>query len=107
MKKVFVLIFSLIILSILSGLSFASVPDTISMYAKNGNVEFNHLKHSKTIECSSCHHVGDQVKCSKCHGVNANAPNAKKAMHKNCKGCHKSLKQGPTKCKECHVKQRI
>jgi hypothetical protein len=76
--------------------------------AKMGVVTFDHAAHqglAKT-ECKTCHHTGGYEKCDSCHGAKADGAKLKykDAIHKNCKGCHKEKKKGPTKCKECHVK---
>ena len=72
---------------------------------KMGAITFSHAKHAeKVADCTACHHKGvDAGTCSSCHGVDSAAPQAKKAFHDQCKGCHKD-QGGPTKCKECHVK---
>ncbi len=46
--------------------------------------------------------------CTECHN-GTDAPALKKALHKNCKDCHKDMKKkkektGPTKCSGCHKK---
>ncbi|PLX94841.1 MAG: cytochrome C [Desulfuromonas sp.] len=77
--------------------AFATVAyasDTVVMEAKNGNVTFNHKNHSASMECKVCHGEGTPSKIDI----------DKKAAHALCKDCHKTKKQGPTKCKECHVK---
>lgn len=97
---------------------------------KKALVHFNHKKHNVDygVACSDCHHVykdgkntwkeGDAVqKCDACHSE-AKAPKGDKsskmekikkyhynAIHENCKGCHKEMKKGPTKCSECHPKK--
>jgi len=80
-------------------------PAEIKMSAKMGDITFTHAQHQSRIsECTECHHKGLEIpKCNGCHGVDASAPDAKKAFHDQCKGCHKES-GGPTKCKECHVK---
>lgn len=75
--------------------------------AKTGVVTFDHAKHQVDVpDCAACHHTGGFEKCSSCHAKAADGKKLayKKAMHDNCKGCHKEMKKGPTKCKECHVK---
>ncbi|UCG38948.1 MAG: cytochrome c3 family protein [bacterium] len=70
-------------------------------------VNFDHAKHSGTIDCFKCHHgakAKEEIKsCFDCHGKDASAPTVKDAFHKLCRDCHKEQGQGPTKCKECHV----
>lgn len=82
-------------------------PATIKLDAKMGAVTFNHAAHqSRVPDCKTCHHNGvDAGKCTTCHKKKkGDAPSAKSAFHKTCKGCHKKMKKGPTKCKQCHVK---
>ncbi|AEH45118.1 Cytochrome c, class III, conserved region [Thermodesulfatator indicus DSM 15286] len=126
MKKVWVGILGLIV-----GLAFYGYaisgdngPEVITFEGgKKGTVTFHHLKHQKDygIKCGECHHGKDHSpykegmkiqKCSECHNkdmANKKLNSVKKAMHKNCKGCHKQVKDkhpnAPTKCKECHIKK--
>jgi len=82
-------------------------PASIKMdKAKTGVVTFDHAKHQGLTECKTCHHTGGFEKCDSCHGAKDDGKKIKykNAMHNNCKGCHKEMKKGPTKCKECHVK---
>ena len=50
------------------------------------------------------------AKCGTCHPKKAEGPDDKRvtykrAMHKQCKDCHKESKKGPyKKCSECHIK---
>ena len=86
-------------------------PAEIKM-TKKGTITFNHAKHQESATCDECHkqtanHPEGTAKCSSCHrktDSKADKKAYKKAMHKNCIDCHKAKKQGPTKCKECHVK---
>jgi cytochrome c553 len=75
--------------------SAAFAADTVVMKAKNGDVTFNHKKHS-----------ADPASCKSCHGdaKPGKLTLDKEAAHKLCKGCHESKKAGPTKCGECHKK---
>lgn len=95
---------SFLVLSVALALA-ASGPEVITLKAKMGNVTFNHAQHqSKIADCTECHHKGTETpKCTGCHGVIKAAPEAKKAFHEQCKGCHKKS-GGPAKCKECHMK---
>jgi hypothetical protein len=69
-----------------------------------GLVVFNHQAHADMLnDCLVCHHNGEPNKCETCH-TEDHKVNTKTAYHKNCKGCHKKLKQGPTKCSGCHKK---
>ncbi|RNC70666.1 MAG: cytochrome C [Desulfuromonadales bacterium] len=73
----------------------ALAADTMSLPAKNGNVEFNHKKHQQLVgDCKACHEKGP----GKIEGF------GKDWAHKNCKGCHEQKGAGPTKCGECHKK---
>ncbi len=80
-------------------------PEEIKYTPKMGTVTFNHKAHQGRTDCATCHHTGDYAQCKSCHGVDTAAPKAKDAYHKGCKSCHKELKKGPTKCKECHFKE--
>ena len=68
---------------------------TLVLKAKNGDVTFNHTKHS-----------ADPASCKGCHGdaKPGKLTLDKDAAHKLCKGCHEAKKTGPTKCGECHKK---
>lgn len=74
--------------------SAAFAADTVVLKAKNGNVTFDHKKHSASGDCKSCHGEGTPAKLTL----------GKDAAHKLCKGCHETKKAGPTKCGECHKK---
>lgn len=106
MKKSLLLITVTIFIFALTAISFAETtePDKVTYSPKMGTVTFNHQTHQKRTDCSTCHHTEGYTKCKSCHGVDAKAPKAKDAFHKTCKGCHKQMKKGPTKCKECHIK---
>jgi len=71
---------------------------------KKGSAPFSHTLHKKAgiKKCKECHHKGKTSdSCSKCHKGNK----GKKAIHKNCIGCHKKMNKGPKKCKKCHMKK--
>ena len=93
---------------------------------KKGDLVFGHVKHQESATCGDCHHSqdpdGKQIpyvegqkieKCGTCHTAEMAAPalnSSKKALHKNCKGCHKAEankgnKAAPTKCAGCHPKK--
>lgn len=74
--------------------SAAFAADTVVLKAKNGNVTFDHKKHSTTNDCKTCHGEGTPAKLAL----------GKDVAHKLCKGCHETKKAGPTKCGECHKK---
>ncbi|MDT8420020.1 MAG: cytochrome c3 family protein [Desulfuromonadales bacterium] len=81
----------------------APADDVVLKGGKMGAITFSHAKHAAN-DCTTCHHKGVEAgTCTTCHGVDKAAPDAKKAFHDQCKGCHKD-NGGPTKCKECHVK---
>ena len=68
---------------------------------------FDHHGHQGHLKCGDCHHKaaeGETPKaCHSCHHKKkGDAPSIKDAYHKNCKGCHKKAKKGPTKCNACH-----
>jgi hypothetical protein len=74
---------------------------------------FAHKKHADAIKCQECHHTwkeGEKVKkCGECHTKDSKLT-AKNAFHKNCRGCHRTLKKagktaGPTACTKCHPKK--
>ena len=106
MKEIMSLLTVTILVSTLAITVFAATkgPGEIKFTPKMGTVTFNHAAHQGRTDCATCHHTGDYIQCTNCHGVEAKAPKAKTAFHKTCKGCHKKLQQGPTKCKECHIK---
>jgi len=82
-------------------------PASITMdKAKTGVVTFDHAKHQAAADCVACHHTGTYETCGSCHGDADDGAKLKykTAIHNNCKDCHKEMKKGPTKCKECHVK---
>ena len=122
------------LLGILSGLLLATVaiaapankaPATLKIDAaakKKAAVDFGHKMHiDKGVACDKCHHTQKGLKatdktevkkCAACHtkpekkGMPniSSASTKKNAYHKNCIGCHKAEKKGPTKCKQCHKK---
>ncbi|SKA83612.1 Class III cytochrome C family protein [Paucidesulfovibrio gracilis DSM 16080] len=77
---------------------------------------FSHSVHGD-LKCEDCHHKmgeSDDMKCTNCHSdisrENKRNPDsfdsawhARKSKH-SCVGCHKAMKQGPTKCNDCHTK---
>jgi hypothetical protein len=123
-----------VVVAVCFGLTMAGVavaadkgPETITFKCeKKGDVVFGHAKHQESVTCGDCHHFkgpdGKQVpyaegqkieKCSTCHTAEMTASalnSSKKALHKNCKGCHKAAKKegktaAPTKCAGCHPKK--
>ncbi len=94
---------------------------TVDAAKKPKPAEFPHKKHQEELKlaCKECHHGkgadGKQTpyvdgmkieKCETCHykaaGMDKKIATFKDAAHTNCKGCHKEMKKGPQKCKECH-----
>lgn len=69
-------------------------PDSVTMKAKNGDVTFDHKKHSAAGDCKVCHGEGTPAKLTL----------DKAAAHKLCIECHKAKTAGPAKCGECHKK---
>ncbi len=106
MKKLMILLTATILVSSIATVVVAVTngPAEIKYTAKIGTVTFNHTAHQELAECATCHHTGDYNQCKSCHGIDPHAPKPKDAYHKQCKDCHKELKKGPTKCKECHIK---
>ena len=78
--------------------------------------DFPHRQHQEAYSCTFCHHAKDGImviaKCASCHNqdiANSEVNSYKKAAHKLCKDCHKSVneagKDAPIKCSGCHVKK--
>lgn len=82
------------IMMVVFAVSGALAADEVILKAKNGDVKFNHKKHSASGDCKACHGEAKPAK------LDLN----KDAAHKLCKGCHETKKAGPTKCGECHKK---
>ncbi len=113
-----------VLFALLFGIAVAGIavagegPEVITLKAKKGDVTFNHHKHQAKIKCGECHHgpnhseykAGMKIEtCDKCHNkdfANKKLNSVMKAMHKNCKDCHKGHKAegAPTKCSGCHKK---
>ncbi len=90
--------------------------------SKKGQVTFNHQQHSKALKiaCVTCHHTAKDKKskkdaykpCASCHTGKksgkkpgcAEMSAKKNPYHMQCVGCHKKLKKGPRRCKQCHKK---
>ena len=110
MKKLLILLTAAILVSSIATVVIAvsTGPAVIKMdKAKTGVVTFDHAKHQADVpDCNACHHTDGFEKCSSCHGATDDGKKIKykTAMHNNCKDCHKEMKKGPTKCKECHIK---
>jgi predicted CXXCH cytochrome family protein len=91
MKKV---LSALLMVVFAASAALAVGPDSVTMNAKNGNVTFDHKKHSAAGDCKVCHGEGTPAKLTL----------DKAAAHKLCIDCHKAKTAGPTKCGECHKK---
>jgi hypothetical protein len=75
--------------------STALAVDSVTLTAKNGNITFNHKKHSESMECKVCHGEGAPGKIGAF---------GKDKGHALCLDCHKTKAAGPTKCGDCHKK---
>ncbi len=130
MRKLIVCLLALVVGLFLGTAAYSldKGPEVIVLKAKKGNVTFHHREHQDKlkIKCGECHHgktadwkqvpykEGMKIhECKECH--NKEMPNKElnkvsKAMHKNCKGCHKKMHkkypEAPVKCKQCHVKKK-
>jgi predicted CXXCH cytochrome family protein len=75
--------------------AYAAAPTgPVVLPAKNGNVTFEHSKHT-------------QLKCEQCHATAAGGKIegfGKDKAHGLCVECHKTGGKGPTKCTDCHKK---
>jgi flavoprotein len=86
---------ALSLIVVLAAASLSHTADILSFPSKNGNVTFNHKKHTEMLrECRNCH--------EKSPGKIANF--GKDYAHKTCKGCHEVRGVGATKCAACHKK---
>lgn len=109
MKNLMYVVF--VVFAIVMATNVYATQDNITMNSevfsehKKALVVLSHMKHSVSykIPCVDCHHEKDEIqKCSTCH---TEAKTLKKAIHKNCIGCHKTNLAGPVKCVECHPKK--
>ena len=91
------------------------MPDVIVIdkaQAKKAPVTFPHEQHGEEFGCQACHHIetadAEPESCFNCHGKDPDIPDPsvssakENPFHIRCKGCHKELAKGPTKCGECH-----
>ncbi len=78
-------------------------PEMVRFSSPFGVVAYTHKVHEAMARsCELCHHEGvEEGKCKICHGVDPEAPEAKEAFHRLCKGCH-MVKKGPVDCSGCH-----
>jgi hypothetical protein len=75
--------------------TYAAAPTgPVTLEAKNGNVTFEHSKHS-AVKCETCHATAEG---GKIEGF------GKEKAHATCIECHKKETKGPQKCAECHKK---
>lgn len=96
MQHIKLSLFSVIILMVLSSISFAASPETIELPASMGKITFHHRQHQDRLkDCTMCHSTQDG---GKIEGF------GKDFAHKTCKGCHQGMNKGPTSCKDCHKK---
>ncbi len=97
MKKLSVLIVTICLSIFAATLVIASSdsPSELQYPSKMGTVTFNHANHESLIDCASCHDVVQGI----------DKKEQKEAFHGLCISCHKEQKQGPTNCRECHVKE--
>jgi predicted CXXCH cytochrome family protein len=87
-------------LLVASSWAFAAPPPaSVTLPAKQGNVEFNHKLH-QSQGCKNCHGAGTPAKIEL----------TQEKAHALCAGCHKEKGKGPAdvadkaKCGECHKK---
>jgi hypothetical protein len=79
---------------------------------KRGNVFFPHRQHQAQLEdCQICHAVFPQKSGSITELKTEGKLKKKYVMNKLCTKCHKKKKKlgeksGPTKCKNCHIKEQ-
>jgi len=89
MKK---MLAAVLTVTVFAGSAFAA--DVIVM---KKDVTFNHKRHAEALkDCTKCH---ENAAGGKIAGF------GKDFAHKTCKGCHTEMKNGPTKCAECHAKK--
>lgn len=79
---------------------------------KMAAAQMSHKEHlTSGIKCEQCHHplatamdtsktAKKEMVCAKCHKGEAGS---KTVMSNSCLKCHKAMKKGTQKCKECHT----
>ncbi|QSV46399.1 cytochrome c3 family protein [Geobacter benzoatilyticus] len=79
---------------LIAGAGVAGAIETITYPNRIGQVNFPHKLHQEALgQCRGCHEKGP----GKIDGFD------KVLAHgKGCKGCHETMKRGPTLCKGCH-----
>jgi hypothetical protein len=129
MKKSLVVLAALAMVAFVAGAAMAQekAPTTVTLKATNGNVTFDHAKHSKMegVKCEQCHHASKpehpaksaHEACGTCHTKPATAPMKTATMNAfhvamaksgTCIDCHTKQaaggKKAPLKCPDCHKK---
>ena len=66
--------------------------DRVIMPAANGDVTFDHKRHSESMACRICHGEGAPGRVEM---------NREKA-HALCRHCHHRKLTGPVRCRDCH-----
>ncbi len=96
MKNLFVLIITLCLVSFSITLASAegSGPAELKYPVKMGTVTFNHASHETLADCANCHAAVQGIEKKE----------RKEAFHNLCINCHKEQQQGPTSCRDCHIK---
>jgi predicted CXXCH cytochrome family protein len=101
------------------GLEVSIGPAEITLQTESARkpADFPHRQHQEAYSCTACHHVKEGImiieKCVSCHTPDISNPDVnsyKKAAHKLCKDCHKTLnseegRDAPIKCSGCHIKR--
>ncbi len=118
MKLVIIVFVSLLITGTATGVEVNIGPADMSLETESARkpASFPHRQHQNAYGCIVCHHAKDEVmvidKCASCHNKDISNPDVnsyKKAAHKLCKDCHKTVnKEGseaPIKCSGCHLKK--
>lgn len=107
----------------------AGAPENEIVIEGKKPARFNHATHTAMgLDCGVCHHDrehnpltaesigaltdGAELRCVSCHNdthPNKEMQKAKDVFHARCQTCHKEGyqgKTGPTKCTDCHIKQK-
>jgi predicted CXXCH cytochrome family protein len=103
-----------------SGVEVSIGPAEITLQTESARkpADFPHRQHQEAYSCTVCHHAKDEImvieKCAGCHTPDISNPEVnsyKKAAHKLCKDCHKTVnseegKDAPIKCSGCHTSKQ-
>jgi len=91
----------------------ADPPTKVNYPSSFGKVLFPHDTHM-SIDCTKCHHTGENNKCDTCHLHNKKTSAVTQVTfyavahgtksERACFACHQQSKAGPTKCADCHKK---